>query len=245
METNDPCGTERAAAALVGTIKKTEEAGSATGCADAGGHVALLGDSIFDNGSYTRGQPDVVSHLRAVLPPDWAATLCAVDGATVPRLAGQLRRVPLEATHLAVAIGGNDALQNIDVLDTRVASTRQALAIFGERIAAFEAAYRTALAEVLGLGRSVVVCTIYNGNLEGETARHATLALTLFNDVILRVAFELGIDVVDLRAVCSQPADYANPIEPSGEGGRKIADAVARAAGAVGGDASARVWTDR
>jgi hypothetical protein len=63
--------------------------------------------------------------------------------------------------------------------------------------------------------------------------------------VILRVAFELGIDVVDLRAVCSQPADYANPIEPSGEGGRKIADAVARAAGAVGGDASARVWTDR
>jgi hypothetical protein len=26
------------------------------------GHIALLGDSMFDNGAYTRGAPDVVTH---------------------------------------------------------------------------------------------------------------------------------------------------------------------------------------
>ena len=31
-------------------------------------HVALLGDSIFDNGAYTSGGPDVVTQLRAILP---------------------------------------------------------------------------------------------------------------------------------------------------------------------------------
>ncbi len=62
-----------------------------------------------------------------------------------------------------------------------------------------------------------------------------------FNDVILRVAFELGVNVIDLRQVCVESADYANPIEPSGTGGRKIARAIARAVGAVPGAVVSRV----
>ncbi len=38
-------------------------------------HVVLLGDSIFDNQAYTRGEPDLVHHLRRVLPVPWRATL--------------------------------------------------------------------------------------------------------------------------------------------------------------------------
>ena len=56
------------------------------------GHVALLGDSIFDNAAYTSGAPDVVTHLRRLLPPGWQATLCAVDGATTTDLDAQLAR---------------------------------------------------------------------------------------------------------------------------------------------------------
>ena len=55
--------------------------------------VALLGDSIFDNGRYTAGEPDVISHLRRLLPPPWQATLCAADGATTTGLREQLARV--------------------------------------------------------------------------------------------------------------------------------------------------------
>ncbi|HXE56522.1 MAG TPA: hypothetical protein VNK43_00835 [Gemmatimonadales bacterium] len=46
------------------------------------------------------------------------------------------------------------------------------------------------------------------------------------------MAFERGLGVVDLRTVCADPADYANPIEPSSVGGAKIARAIAAAVGA-------------
>jgi hypothetical protein len=189
-------------------------------------HIVLLGDSIFDNGSYTRGEPDVVSHLRSVLPAEARATLCAVDGATTVGLARQLGRLPDDATHLVVAVGGNDALQNTDLLDRRVSSTAEALALFGDRVDAFEVSYRAAIAPVLARALPTVLCTIYNGNLEPITARIARIALTLFNDVIVRVGFEHRLPLVDLRLVCNEPADYANPIEPSGRGGLKIARAI-------------------
>jgi lysophospholipase L1-like esterase len=189
-------------------------------------HVVLLGDSIFDNGSYTRGEPDVVTHLRSVLPAGARATLCAVDGATTAGLARQLTRVPPDATHLVVAIGGNDALGNVDLLDRRVSSTAEALTLFADRVDAFETAYQAALAPVLALGRRTAVCTIYNGNLEPARARIARVALTLFNDVIVRFGFEHRLPTIDLRLVCCDAADYANPIEPSGPGGLKIARAI-------------------
>jgi hypothetical protein len=46
------------------------------------------------------------------------------------------------------------------------------------------------------------------------------------------MAFEHHLSVLELRLVCSERADYANPIEPSGRGGLKIAQAIARATGA-------------
>jgi hypothetical protein len=206
-------------------------------------HVVLLGDSIFDNGAYTRGEPDVVTHLRRLLPAGWSATLCAVDGSTTHGIAGQLQRVPALATHLVVAVGGNDALHNSDLLALPVTSSTQALTVFADRIDAFERAYRAAVTRVLALGRHTAVCTVYNGALEPERARIARVGLTLFNDVILRTAIDLRLDALELRSICAEPADYANPIEPSGRGGAKIAAAIARLVGAVtGGREPARVW---
>ena len=53
----------------------------------------------------------------------------------------------------------------------------------------------------------------------------------LFNDVIVRVAHERKLGLVDLRLVCTEPSDYANPIEPSGSGGAKIARAIVASLG--------------
>lgn len=83
------------------------------------GHVALLGDSIFDNGAYTGGEPDVVWHLRAMLPDGWQATLLAVDGSTMSSIPAQCGRLPRDATHIVLAVGGNDALMQQDLLATR------------------------------------------------------------------------------------------------------------------------------
>ena len=192
-------------------------------------NIALLGDSIFDNAAYTRGEPDVVTHLRTLFPDGRRATLLAVDGSTTQDLDAQLRRVPSDVTHIAVAVGGNDALLNIDVLDVRVASTREALVVLGRRVAPFEAAYRRAIRMVAATKLPLVACTIYNGGFKGEEAETVRAALSIFNDAILRVLFQERVDAIELRLICRDPSDYANPIEPSGSGGLKIAQALARA----------------
>jgi hypothetical protein len=115
--------------------------------------------------------------------------------------------------------------------------------MFAARVSAFEAAYRTALEPVVALGRPTTVCTIYNGNLPVDEARIARIALMTFNDAILREAFARHLGVIDLRAVCSDPADYANPIEPSGRGGLKIAQAIVSAVGLREGAKAARVYS--
>jgi lysophospholipase L1-like esterase len=206
------------------------------------GHIALLGDSIFDNRVYTGGEPDVVTHLRDLLPRGWRATLYALDGATTSDMPRQSARVSADASHVVVSIGGNDALGQSDLLALPVRSTTEALALFAQRVAGFERAYRSAVQSVAGLERPITVCTIYNGNLEPARATIARVALATFNDVILRVAFERALPVIDLRAVCSHPEDYANPIEPSGVGGRRIAAAIVEALGLAGDVPATRVF---
>src|SRR5689334_1800487 len=51
--------------------------------------VVLLGDSIFDDGAYTGGGPDVLTQVRDALEAEWRATLGAVDGATTEDVAHQ------------------------------------------------------------------------------------------------------------------------------------------------------------
>jgi hypothetical protein len=94
------------------------------------------------------------------------------------------------------------------------------------------------------LERHTAVCTVYNGALEPERATVARVGLALFNDVILRTAIDLRLDALELRSICTEPGDYANPIEPSDQGGLKIARAISRLLGAADSTAAppARVW---
>jgi len=195
-------------------------------------HIVLLGDSIFDNQAYTAREPDVVTHLSQQLPTPWQATLRAVDGgATTNQLTAQCSHFPSDASHVVVSIGGNDAIMNSDLLSTPVTSTADSLLLFSERVSLFESQYRAALGRVQALGLPITVCTIYNGCFPPDEAELARVALMTFNDVILRVAFDNQFTVIDLRSVCDDPTDYANSIEPSGSGGRKIAKAIMRAVG--------------
>lgn len=198
--------------------------------------VALLGDSILDNKVYVGKGPDVAAQLREVLDAadnPWRVTLCAVDGTTTQDVGAQFGRVPEHVTHIVLSLGGNDALENADLLgETPVGSMGLAIGRLGERVAAFAQSYGWALDAVCDLGRPVCVCTVYNANIPGEEGRRAVTALGLFNDVIVRAALERGVDVIDLRSVCTEPGDYANEIEPGVRGGEKIARAIAQAVGA-------------
>lgn len=187
-------------------------------------HIVLLGDSIFDNKVYVGGDPDVIAHLQSMISPDWTATLNAVDGSLVEHVGSQLAASPETATHFVVSTGGNNALMNTDVLNLEVRTSAEVFRVLSNRLDEFERQYRKMLETVLSRNLPVAVCTIYNPNfLEPLLQKIATVALSTFNDVIIRQAMLAGIPFLDLRLVCSEKSDYANEIEPSSKGGRKIA----------------------
>jgi hypothetical protein len=195
-------------------------------------HVVLLGDSIFDNQAYVGGGPDVVAQLREVLPGGWQATLAAMDGATTQEMSIQHARIPGDATYLVLSIGGNDALMNVDILDRRASSSAEVLGMLADLRDRFGTRYGEVVRQLRGRGLPLILCTIYEGSFPDERMqRLAGTALTVFNDVILRTAIRAGLTAIDLRLVCADAADYANPIEPSVQGGAKIARAIARAVG--------------
>jgi GDSL-like Lipase/Acylhydrolase family len=191
-------------------------------------HVVLLGDSIFDNAAYvTAGALDVVRQVRQRLPHGSKATLAAVDGSKMKDVRKQLRYLPADATHLVVSTGGNDALGSSDFLTAPARSTAEALLGLADIADEFERGYLAMMAEVLARGLPTAICTVYYPRFP-ETAlqRMAVTALTVFNDCIIRAAFAHGLPLLDLRLICTEEGDYANPIEPSARGGEKIARAI-------------------
>jgi hypothetical protein len=139
----------------------------------------------------------------------------------------QLRATGAGATHLAISIGGNDALLQSGVLDEGARSMAEALEKLAAVRESFQLGYAGMLEEVLSRRLPTAVCTIYEPRYpERRLRRLAVTALTLLNDVITREAFARGATLLDLRLICDRDEDFANPIEPSAGGGAKIAQAI-------------------
>jgi hypothetical protein len=189
-------------------------------------HIILCGDSIFDNKAYTKGGPDVVTHLRQQIPAEWRASLRAVDGSIAENVSKQLLDLPSDATHLIISAGGNNAILNADILQQKAQSSADVLNNF-DIANTFEFHYKSMLEQSLRLGIPTALCTIYYPRIPEPFAQKiAVAALSSFNDVIIKQAFLAGIPLIDLRLTCNDDADYANEIEPSAAGGRKIALAI-------------------
>ena len=192
------------------------------------GHVVLLGDSIFDNGAYVGRGPDVITQLRGALGEGWRASLLAMDGhVTEDVLRHQIGRTAADATHLVVSAGGNDALGSASILGQPAKSVAEAVSRLAEAQERFRTSYLRMVQAVVARKAPTALCTIYDANYPEPQRRLVVAGLALFNDVITRAAFSHGLSLIDLRLICSEPADYANPIEPSSRGGEKIARAIA------------------
>ena len=192
-------------------------------------HILLIGDSIFDNAAYVKKGLDVIASLRQQISPAWKASLRAVDGSLVENVREQILDLPEDTTHLIVSAGGNNAILQADILQQKAASSSEVLKMLADVGAAFEYQYSEMLQALLSLDKPIAVCTIYYPRMPEPVIQKIAIAgLTIFNDVIIRQAFFAGIPLIDLRLVCNEDADYANEIEPSEAGGRKIADAIVR-----------------
>jgi hypothetical protein len=194
------------------------------------GHAILLGDSIFDNAAYVgASEPDVVRQLQEQLPRGWQATLLAVDGSVIRNVRAQAGRLPADSSHLVLSVGGNDTLGHARLLEDPARSVAEAISMLARAGDDFERDYQLMLDELLARRLPTAVCTIYNPRFtEARMQKLAVTALCIFNDAIIRAAVARGLPLIDLRLICTDDQDYANPIEPSARGGAKIAAAIKR-----------------
>ena len=60
-------------------------------------HIILAGDSIFDNGVYVPGEPDIANQVESLIDPNEQVTLLAIDGDITTGVAAQLKQLPDDA----------------------------------------------------------------------------------------------------------------------------------------------------
>jgi len=194
-------------------------------------HIVLLGDSIFDNAPYVPAGMQVQAQLQALLAPRDRVSLLARDGSVLADMVKQVARLPElpEAPDwLVVSCGGNDVLGLVGAMQSRVGSVIEAAGLLANWQAEFRRDYRRMVNVLLSRRLPLALATIYDGVPGLEPGLRTALAP--FNDVILREAAMQRLPVLDLRLICDAPADYSavSPIEPSAEGGGKIAAAIAQ-----------------
>jgi len=90
------------------------------------------------------------------------------------------------------------------------------------------------LTEVLARGLTTALCTVYYPRFPEAAFQRMAVpedggrgADGVQRLCIVRAAFARGLPLLDLRLICAEEGDYANPIEPSAQGGEKIARAIA------------------
>ena len=126
-------------------------------------HIILAGDSVFDNASYVNsGEPDVATQVREIINDGDKVTLLAVDGHITEDVGNQLQRLPEDATHLFISVGGNDALGNLHLFDRSVSKIGDAFDKFYEVMKDFEEGYIRMLVSAMKYGLKTTVCTIYH-----------------------------------------------------------------------------------
>jgi hypothetical protein len=205
--------------------------------------LVLLGDSILDNAPYTGAEPCTTQHLQRLLP-DWTVRILALDGAIMADIPSQLDDLESRASIAVLSIGGNDVLQHLDVFESRQVKSDELLHRLVRIADDFEKEYLTTARSVATQADRTVLCTIYEVQLEPwQLADLARVPLALLNDRIIRIAAQLGLEVLELRSVCTDPDDFVMQIEPSARGAAKIARAIADVALDNGGLSSGRLFS--
>ena len=194
--------------------------------------VCLLGDSIIDNKVYVgRNELSVKEHLEAM--SESMFNQIAVDGHTTQDVINfQLNQLPKISTHQVLSIGGNDLLQQISFLKNKDAlTTKEVMEQAVCKLAPIKKRYRTIVEKLSQENSKLLLCTVYEGNLTNDLfyrdiAFASQAMVSMLNDVIFSTAATFNVDVLELRNIFTTPEDYANPIEPSHIGGKKLASRI-------------------
>ena len=130
-----------------------------------------------------------------------------------------------------MSIGGNDLLKRMDILTSpEKVSAVSLLEELHQETCEFRKRHQQILSK---LEKPTLICTVYNPvfSKDPELAplqQAAEMAISIFNDAIQQSVRNAGFDLLELRDLFTEEDDYANPIEPSDQGGRKLAEEIVR-----------------
>lgn len=210
--------------------------------------IVLLGDSTLDNKMWVKKrEPSVTEHLEGKIAtrplPGWTVCNLAVDGALVRAVSSQLRGLPAGVTHCVVSVGGNDGLcylGEVENGDALGAPWRLARVLWEVLRGEFRTSYEMMLDQVCATGTHVAVCGLYTPCFHGRFALGGSLHRRLLRRIVVSVgvaalnfvvrsaAHHRHLPLIQLRDVCTSEWDFANPIEPSAQGGDKISENIVR-----------------
>ena len=144
-------------------------------------------------------------------------------------LLSQLEDLPTGTTHIVISVGGNDALGQAEVLDAPAHSVAEVLQQLAQIQDRFREDYASMLDATAQRNLPTAVCTVYDPRYPDPLQRRmGSLGLSVINDVVTREAFSRNLSLIDLRVMFDADEDFANPIEPSVQGGMKLARAIHR-----------------
>eukprot|EP00322_Chrysochromulina_rotalis_P002232 CAMPEP_0115856946 /NCGR_PEP_ID=MMETSP0287-20121206/15319_1 /TAXON_ID=412157 /ORGANISM="Chrysochromulina rotalis, Strain UIO044" /LENGTH=311 /DNA_ID=CAMNT_0003311145 /DNA_START=93 /DNA_END=1028 /DNA_ORIENTATION=+ len=235
--------------------------------------IALLGDSTLDNKLWVEKRtPSVTEHLRGKISngrmgehaaATWTCHNLAVDGALINAVHDQLTRLlPAEPTYAIVSVGGNNGLGLLGEIENGALATsplRLASAVHSI-LTSLRRSYEAMLDAVQARCGRVILCGFYapchlgrfagghHGGARRVLRRLATATgVAALNHMVASVSRQRRLPLIDLRAVFDSEWDYANPIEPSAQGGDKISENILHVIGVhpFDGQGQHQVYTRR
>jgi hypothetical protein len=129
-------------------------------------------------------------------------------------------------------MGGNDLLNHISFLKSKVELTpKEVMEQAVCKLAPIKHRYRSIVKKLSQQDSNILLCTVYEGNLSSDIfyrdISFASMAMvSMLNDIIFSTGATFNVDVLELRNIFTEEQDYANPIEPSHIGGKKLASRI-------------------
>jgi hypothetical protein len=192
-------------------------------------NIVLCGDSTIDNKGYCKENgTSVTEHFQARVGK---VTMRAQDGSVISGIEKQLASgLPSGTTHLVVSVGGNNLLIKLQVMRKPCLNVTEAILLFSKLSQDYEAEYEKMIQMLLAFKKPIILCAIYRPNFERTgfyvNQEAVDIALTIFHDIMYRLARKYRLPIVNLRSIIGEAEDFANPIELGTPGGLKMTNAI-------------------
>lgn len=174
-------------------------------------HIILLGDSVLNNSNYVKENESIEKLLKA--QTETQITSLAQDGAVLQEIFTQIDKIPLEwnkpTTYIFLSIGGNDLLNH-----------------------SLSEIYIHKLIEQYKLLIATIITRLPSAKLYLLTLYYPTSAkyesyneyISLWNKNVEELM--PSSNIIYLQNIINQESDLVYQIEPSSNGGKKIAEAI-------------------